>query len=124
VIKTGLRKISVSYSRISLVDVCKKLSLDTIDEAECIVAKARLAIRCDPPRPPPPGRPCAPQLHGCPSCGGPCSWCMSWRMHIHCMRKARSLALTGMVGQAIRDGVIEAVIDHDTRSVQSKVRRQ
>ena len=48
VIKTGLRKISVSYSRISLVDVCKKLSLDTIDEAECIVAKARLAIRCDP----------------------------------------------------------------------------
>jgi len=60
VIKTGLRKISVSYSRISLEDVRKKLILDTIDEADCIVAKA------------------------------------------------------------IRDGVIEAVIDHDTRSVQSK----
>ena len=39
-IKTGLRKISVSYSRISLEDVRKKLILDTIDEAECIVAKA------------------------------------------------------------------------------------
>jgi len=28
VIKTGLRKINVAYSRISLADVCKKLHLD------------------------------------------------------------------------------------------------
>lgn len=60
VIKTGLRKISLSYARISLQDVRTKLLLDSIDEAECIVAKA------------------------------------------------------------IRDGVIEAVIDHDSQCVQSK----
>jgi 26S proteasome regulatory subunit N3 len=40
VIKTSLRKISLSYSRISLQDVCKKLLLDAVEDAECIVAKA------------------------------------------------------------------------------------
>ncbi|CAN1276406.1 Probable 26S proteasome non-ATPase regulatory subunit 3 [Linum perenne] len=41
--KTGLRNISISYSRISLADVAKKLRLDTpnpIADAESIVAKA------------------------------------------------------------------------------------
>ncbi|KAL3539103.1 hypothetical protein ACH5RR_002469 [Cinchona calisaya] len=43
VIRTGLRNISISYSRISLADVAKKLQLDSSDpvaDAESIVAKA------------------------------------------------------------------------------------
>lgn len=60
VIKTGVRKINFSYSRISLADVATKLSLDSAEDAEFIVAKA------------------------------------------------------------IRDGVIEATIDHEKRFVQSK----
>ncbi|CAH9079242.1 unnamed protein product [Cuscuta epithymum] len=43
VIRTGLRNISIAYSRISLADVAKKLRLDSanpIADAECIVAKA------------------------------------------------------------------------------------
>ena len=40
VIKTGLKKINSSYSRISLVDVAAKLHLDNVQDAEFIVAKA------------------------------------------------------------------------------------
>ncbi|KAJ8764984.1 hypothetical protein K2173_010452 [Erythroxylum novogranatense] len=43
VIRTGLRNISISYSRVSLVDVAKKLRLDSanpVADAESIVAKA------------------------------------------------------------------------------------
>lgn len=40
VIKTGLRKITLSYSRISIRDVCDKLHLDNEEDAEYIVAKA------------------------------------------------------------------------------------
>eukprot|EP01087_Luapelamoeba_hula_P014637 TRINITY_DN432_c0_g1_i1.p1 TRINITY_DN432_c0_g1~~TRINITY_DN432_c0_g1_i1.p1 ORF type:complete len:529 (-),score=86.24 TRINITY_DN432_c0_g1_i1:209-1762(-) len=40
VIKTGLRKISISYSRIPLGDICKKLHLDNAEDVEFIVAKA------------------------------------------------------------------------------------
>jgi len=40
VIKTGLRKINLSYSRIHMADVCAKLHLDSVDDAEFIVAKA------------------------------------------------------------------------------------
>ncbi|CAH9100928.1 unnamed protein product [Cuscuta europaea] len=43
VIRTGLRNISIAYSRISLADVAKKLRLDSanpVADAECIVAKA------------------------------------------------------------------------------------
>ncbi|KAK3120573.1 hypothetical protein QOZ80_9AG0690130 [Eleusine coracana subsp. coracana] len=43
VIRSGLRNISISYSRISLSDVAKKLRLDSMDpvaDAESIVAKA------------------------------------------------------------------------------------
>lgn len=60
VIKTGVRMINVSYSRISLKDIGQKLLLDSYEDAEYIVAKA------------------------------------------------------------IRDGVIEASIDHDQCYVQSK----
>jgi 26S proteasome regulatory subunit N3 len=40
VIKTGIRRISVSYARISLKDICLKLQLDSEEDAEYIVAKA------------------------------------------------------------------------------------
>lgn len=40
VIKTGLRRINLSYSRISLKDICAKLNLDSVEDAEYIVAKA------------------------------------------------------------------------------------
>eukprot|EP00898_Chlorokybus_atmophyticus_P006198 jgi/Chlat1/657/Chrsp103S01055 len=40
VIKTGLRRISLSYSRISLADIAKKLHLDAVEDAENIVTKA------------------------------------------------------------------------------------
>jgi len=40
VIKTGLRAISTSYSKISLADISQKLALDAPEDAEFIVAKA------------------------------------------------------------------------------------
>lgn len=40
VIKTGLRKINIAYSRISFVDICDKLKLESPEDAEYIVAKA------------------------------------------------------------------------------------
>jgi 26S proteasome regulatory subunit N3 len=40
VIKTGIRRISLSYSRISLADISSQLALDSPEDAEFIVAKA------------------------------------------------------------------------------------
>nr|CAG4647782.1 EOG090X03QW [Moina brachiata] len=40
VIKTAIRAISLSYSRISLTDIAAKLTLDSAEDAEFIVAKA------------------------------------------------------------------------------------
>ena len=40
VIKTAIRSISLSYSRISLADIAAKLMLDSPEDAEFIVAKA------------------------------------------------------------------------------------
>jgi len=40
VIKTGIRQIAMSYSKISLTDLSMKLHLDNADDAEFIVAKA------------------------------------------------------------------------------------
>ena len=40
VIKTGLRMLSSSYSRISLAEICKRLSLESAENAEGVVAKA------------------------------------------------------------------------------------
>merc|ERR1712190_48880 len=40
VIKTGLRSINLSYSRISLQDICSKLGLESPQDAAGIVAKA------------------------------------------------------------------------------------
>merc|ERR1712187_811581 len=40
VIKTGLRSINLSYSRISLQDICKKLGLEAPGDAAGLVAKA------------------------------------------------------------------------------------
>lgn len=39
VIKTGVRMINLSYSRIALTDVAQKLNLDSPEDAEYIVAK-------------------------------------------------------------------------------------
>ena len=39
VIKTGLKRISLSYSKISLADIAKKLGLDDNEDIELIVAK-------------------------------------------------------------------------------------
>ncbi|KAI9348231.1 putative 26S proteasome regulatory subunit rpn3 [Obelidium mucronatum] len=62
VIKTGIRMISLAYSKISLRDICLKLQLDSEEDAEYIVAKS------------------------------------------------------------IRDGVIDAVLDHENGFMKSKVR--
>ena len=40
VIKTGLRRISLSYSRITFRDICEKLNLENPEDTEYIVAKA------------------------------------------------------------------------------------
>ncbi|GAX76172.1 hypothetical protein CEUSTIGMA_g3616.t1 [Chlamydomonas eustigma] len=40
VLRTGLRRITLAYSRISLADVATKLHLNSAEDAECIVAKA------------------------------------------------------------------------------------
>merc|ERR1712151_274983 len=40
VIKTGLRSINLSYSRISLQDICNKLGLESPEDAAGVVAKA------------------------------------------------------------------------------------
>jgi 26S proteasome regulatory subunit N3 len=40
VIKTGLRKISTSYSRILFTDICEKLALENAQNAEFVCAKA------------------------------------------------------------------------------------
>lgn len=40
VIKTGLRNINLSYSRISIKDICNKLKLGSEEDAEYIIAKA------------------------------------------------------------------------------------
>jgi 26S proteasome regulatory subunit N3 len=68
VIKAGVRRISLAYSRISLKDICLKLQLDSEEDAEFIVAK-----------------------------------------------------VNNVLFQAIRDGVIDAIIDHEKGTVSSKV---
>lgn len=40
VIKVGLRKINLSYSKISIKDICDKLSLESEKEAQLIIMKA------------------------------------------------------------------------------------
>jgi len=40
VIKFGLKKINIAYSKISLRDVMNKLALESVEETEQIVAKA------------------------------------------------------------------------------------
>ena len=47
VIKTGIRMISLSYSRISLADIAEKLQLDSAEDAEYIVAKVTNTTRVD-----------------------------------------------------------------------------
>ena len=40
VIKFGLKKINISYSKISLADIASKLNLESVEETEQIVSKA------------------------------------------------------------------------------------
>jgi len=40
VLKFGLKKLNISYSKISLKDIQKKLTMDSVEETEQIVAKA------------------------------------------------------------------------------------
>ena len=40
VIKFGLKKINIAYSKISLRDIMNKLALESVEETEQIVAKA------------------------------------------------------------------------------------
>lgn len=40
VLKFGLKKLNISYSKISMSDIQSKLKLDTVEETEQIVAKA------------------------------------------------------------------------------------
>lgn len=40
VIKVGLRKISLSYSRISIAEIASRLKLKSVEDAEYIIAKA------------------------------------------------------------------------------------
>ena len=40
VIKTGIRRISIAYSKVSLSDIAEQLALDSPEDAEFIVAKA------------------------------------------------------------------------------------
>ena len=40
VIKFGLKKINVSYSKISMADIATKLGLESVEETEQMVAKA------------------------------------------------------------------------------------
>ena len=42
VIKTGVRCIGMAYARLSLKDVAVKLSVDTAEDAEFIIAKVSL----------------------------------------------------------------------------------
>jgi 26S proteasome regulatory subunit N3 len=48
VIKFGLRKINLSYNKISLKDVTAKLGLESIQDTECIVAKVNLYTSNEP----------------------------------------------------------------------------
>ena len=44
VIKTGLKKINMAYSHISLADVCSKLALESVQDTEYIVAAKCIPI--------------------------------------------------------------------------------
>ena len=75
VIRAGLRRISLAYSRISLADVAAQLGLASVQDTESIVAKAirwgrglgrwRGVVWC---------------VFGCVCVGGGpwCAWCYAW----------------------------------------------
>ena len=44
VIKAGIRRISMSYSRVALGDIAAKLHLDSAEDAEFIVAKVTVGV--------------------------------------------------------------------------------
>ncbi|KAI3359473.1 hypothetical protein L3Q82_013778, partial [Scortum barcoo] len=101
VIKTGVRMISLSYSRISLADIAQKLQLDS-----------------------PEGR----RVHRCQANERQLSKILSGTEHTHSHKHSMEIQqninlcvyVCACVCQAIRDGVIEASINHEKGFVQSK----
>ncbi|KFO52596.1 26S proteasome non-ATPase regulatory subunit 3, partial [Corvus brachyrhynchos] len=114
-----VRMISLSYSRISLADIAQKLQLDSPEDAEFIVAKVPAQ------RAPSfwgPGVPTAP--HPAPSPTPLPAMPLGRRIPALCA-VSRALGDTPCPApcpgsQAIRDGVIEASINHEKGYVQSK----
>uniref|UniRef100_A0A8V0ZTT4 26S proteasome non-ATPase regulatory subunit 3 n=1 Tax=Gallus gallus TaxID=9031 RepID=A0A8V0ZTT4_CHICK len=147
VIKTGVRMISLSYSRISLADIAQKLQLDSPEDAEFIVAKVAVqeaSSLCLPGLPTTPARPLLPRPQRAPFPGLLISGCAALGVlraptpiSVHSLSPplpAPSFALNCCLhpgrwwcpdhaprgSQAIRDGVIEASINHEKGYVQSK----
>lgn len=90
--------ISLSYSRISLADIAQKLQLDSPEDAEFIVAKVtHTHTRTH----------CKPETH------------MN-NNRLHRITVLYLSAVLSVTAQAIRDGVIEASINHEKGYVQSK----
>lgn len=95
VIKTGIKSIALSYSRISLAGVAEKLQLDSPEDAEYIIAK----------------------VHP-----------LNYQNILYKVLSGNTVSIfaiwfclsTSVLLQAIRDGVIEASIDHENGYVQSR----
>ena len=120
VIKTGVRMISLSYSRISLADMATKLHLDSVEDAEYIVAKVGLKAWSL-------GLGVGLGARGSGWARGGVVFGLGARLRLrHRMRSFGTGRLTpcnrGAIvgGQAIRDGVIEASLDHAHGYMQSK----
>lgn len=143
----GVRMISLSYSRISLADIAQKLQLDSPEDAEFIVAKVAVqeaSSLCLPGLPTTPARPLLPRPQRAPFPGLLVSGCAALGVlraptpiSVHSLSPplpAPSFALNCCLhpgrwwcpdhaprgSQAIRDGVIEASINHEKGYVQSK----
>lgn len=143
----GVRMISLSYSRISLADIAQKLQLDSPEDAEFIVAKVAVqeaSSLCLPGLPTTPARPLLPRPQRAPFPGLLISGCAALGVlraptpiSVHSLSPplpAPSFALNCCLhpgrwwcpdhaprgSQAIRDGVIEASINHEKGYVQSK----
>ena len=118
VIKTGIRIISLSYSRISLADIAEKLQLDSAEDAEYIVAKVGNIS--------PLGSQFSKRVYFRPfycltnlitTCTA-----MNIILESELLHVSPNVAPCDHLCQAIRDGVIEANIDHERGFMRSKVR--
>lgn len=90
VIKTGIRMVSLSYSRIPLKDLCQKLHLETEEDVEFIVAKVCSALF------------------------------LSFFLFHPFSHLLFFIYFFYSLKQAIRDGVIDASLDHQAKFMKSK----